>query len=279
MKHILFVLILFTFKLNAENFPSKPKNYVTDIADILTDNEERLLNEKLHRFEDSTSNQLFIYIAKSLDDKNLEDYSRTIFNTWGIGQKDKNNGVLVAIFIEDRKFRIQVGYGLEASLPSTLTKQIQDEDMRPLCKEKDYYAGIDKGVDKLIYYSKNEFKPKSKYYKLYIAAGISYLINIIFFSINLYSLKKWKNKPKQRKKNIIACLIFLPLPGIGSIVLMGLCSVINDKKERAYYSETDLDYEIRMQRNRSSSSSSSSDDSFSGGSGGSSDSGGSSSDW
>ena len=279
MKNFLLIFILFVFKLGSENFPTKPENYITDIADVLTDNQERLLNKKLKAFEDSTSNQLFIYIAKSLDGKNLEDYSRTIFNTWGIGQKDKNNGVLIAIFIEDRKFRIQVGFGLEASLPSTLTKQIQDQDMRPLFKEKDYNAGIDIGVDKLIYYSKNEFKPRSKYYKLYIAAGISYLINIIFFSINLYSLKKWKNKPKQRKKNIIACLIFLPLPGIGSIVLMGLCSVINDKKERGYYHETDLAYEMRMRRDRTSSSSSSSDDSFSGGGGGSSDSGGSSSDW
>jgi uncharacterized membrane protein YgcG len=279
MKHILFLFILCSSFVNAQDFPNKPTNYITDVADILTDNEERELNNKLHTFEDSTSNQLFIYIAKSLNGKNLEDYSRTIFNTWGIGQKEKNNGVLIAIFIEDRKYRIQVGYGLEAALPSVLTKQIQDDEMRPLFREKDYYGGIDVGVDKLIYYSKNEFKPKSKYYKLYIAGGISLIINIIFFSINVSALRKWKNKPKQRKKNIIACLIFLPLPGLGTVALMGLCTVIFDKKERAYYHETDLEYERRMQRERTNSNSSSNDDSFSGGGGGSSDSGGSSSDW
>lgn len=279
MKQILVILFFLVLKLGAQNFPQQPLNYVTDNAAVLSNEQEELLNNKLKSFEDSTSTQIFIYLETSLNGKNLEEYSKTIFNTWGIGQKSKNNGVLIAVFIEDRKYRIQVGYGLEKVLPSEFTKQIQDEEMRPFFREKKYYGGIDVGVDKLIYYSKNEFKPRSKYYKLWIAGGVSYILNIIFFSINLLALRKWKNKPKQRKKNIVACLIFLPLPGLGTIVLMGLCTVIYDKKDRAYFDETDLEYERRMQRDRSNSNSSSSDDSFSGGGGGSSDSGGSSSDW
>ncbi|MDX2174084.1 MAG: TPM domain-containing protein [Bacteroidota bacterium] len=279
MRQILVTLFFLVLKLGAQNFPQQPLNYVTDNAAVLSSQQEELLNAKLKSFEDSTSTQIFVYLETSLNGKNLEEYSKTIFNTWGIGQKDKNNGVLIAVFIEDRKYRIQVGFGLEKVLSSELTKQIQDEEMRSFFRDKNYYGGIDVGVNKLIYYSKNEFKPRSKYYRLYVAAGVSYILNIIFFSINLLALRKWKNKPKQRKKNIVACLIFLPLPGLGTIVLMGLCSVIYDKKGRAYYDETDLEYERRMQRDRANSNSSSSDDSFSGGGGGSSDSGGSSSDW
>ncbi len=284
MKHFVFLLLLFPSFVSGQTnwwkeFPAKPVNYVTDEADILTQQQEKLLNIKLRAFEDSTSNQLFIYLASSLHGKNLEDYSKKIFNTWGIGQKDKNNGILIAVFIDDRTYRIQIGYGLEEVLPSALTQQIQDDDMRPHFKEKNYYKGIDAGIDQLIYYSKHEFKPPGPFDYLLIPMGVSYAISLLFFIVNLLSLRKWKNQPKRRKKNILACVIFLLVPGLGTIVLIGLCTVINDKSESEYDSETDLAYERRMRKERSSSSGGSSRDSFSGGGGGSSGSGGSSSRW
>jgi uncharacterized membrane protein YgcG len=284
MKNCLLLLLLFPLSINAQitlygRFPTEPVNYVTDQAGVLSQSEEDQLNAKLKNFEDSTSNQLFIYIAESLRANDLEDFSREIFNKWGIGQKDKNNGILIAIFIKDRKYRIQVGYGLEAALPSELTLQIQDEDMGPRFKEKDYYEGIDAGVDQLIYYSKNEFKPRSWLYPYYPLLIGAYSISALFFIINLLSLRKWKNQPKRRKKNLLACAVFLLVPGLGTIVLIGLCTVINDKKESEYDNETDIAYERRMRKDRSSSSNSSSDDNFSGGGGGSSGSGGSSSSW
>jgi uncharacterized protein len=284
MKYLTIILLLFPLFVSGQTnewrkFPAKPTNYVTDQADILTPYEEEQLNTKLRAFENSTSNQLFIYIAGSIQGRNLEAYSKEIFNTWGVGQKDKNNGILIAIFISDRKYRIQIGYGLEAILPSALTKQIQDDDMRSHFREKDFYEGINAGVDQLIYYSKNEFKPRSPYYNLWIAAGVAYAISILFFIINLLSLRKWINQPKRRKKNILACTIFLLVPFLGTIVQIGMCTVINDKKESEYDLETDDLHEKRMRREKLSSGGSSSGSSFSGGGGGSSGSGGSSSGW
>lgn len=87
--------------------------------------------------------------------------SQEIAGAWDIGQKGKINGVLITVFINNHKFRIHTGYGMEGILPDLLTKRIQDEDMRPSFKQNNYYEGINNGVDKLIYYSKHEYNTNS----------------------------------------------------------------------------------------------------------------------
>jgi uncharacterized protein len=305
MKHFtfLFLILLLQLFVNTQitlygRFVTEPVNYVTDQAGVLAQYEEDQLNGKLQNFEDSTSNQLFIYVAKSLRANDLEDFSREIFNKWGIGQKDKNNGILIAIFIDDRKYRIQIGYGLEAALPSELCKQIQDEFMGPHFKQKNYYEGIHAGVDKLIYYSRHEYTPPTAFERMHTPILVTFLIGLVIFAINLASLKKWNNQPKRKQKYLLLGVSFLGGAAILTVIavfvtespyalvplLLGvfaeilLCTVINDKDEIKYDNETDTAYErrMRMQRERSNDSSS---DSFSGGGGGSSDRGGSSSSW
>ncbi|MBI3219416.1 MAG: TPM domain-containing protein [Bacteroidetes bacterium] len=307
MKHLILALFLFPLFVNGQGFPKKPTNYVTTFDPFYTNKsylskkQEEALNAKLRAFEDSTSSQLFIYITGGLYANDLEDYSREIFNTWGIGQKDKNNGILIAIFIEDRQYRIQVGYGLEAALPSDLCKQIQDEHMGPHFKKADYFEGINAGVDQLIFYSRHEYRPPSAFEQMKIPIIVTFLVGIILLIINLSSLKKWSNQPKRKQKYLILGILFLVIPMILAIVinsfqteahylmiaiLLGsfaellLCIVINDKGEVRYDYESDAAYERRMreQAARESSSSDSSSDSGSGG-GGSSGSGGSSSSW
>ncbi len=310
MKYFLYLLLLFPWPANGQGFPKKPENYVTVFdpfygnESFLSEQEEELLNAKLRAFEDSTSNQLFVYLTYSLFGKNLEDHSREIFNTWGIGQKDKNNGILIAIFIRDRRYRIQVGYGLEATLPSDLCRQIQDEEMGTHFKNENFYKGIDAGIDQLIYYTKNKgvFKPRDPNEDLWTTVYGASAISLLLFIINLFSLEKWKNLPKRKRKYLTLVVAFLLIPLLGPLVykvfnltnglilmlppLMGsvasllLCLTINDKDEIRHDNETDSAYErrMRMERDRASSSDSS-DDSFSGGGGGSSDRGGSSSSW
>ncbi len=306
MKYLILLLLLFPFFVNGQKngwqgFPEKPDNYVTDQEDVLSEEEKTILNTKLRAFEDSTSNQLFIYLAKNLNGKDLEDYSKEIFNTWGIGQKDKNNGILIAIFINDRQFRIQIGYGLEGALPSELTKQIQDEEMGPQFKKTKYYEGIDAGIDQLMYYSKHEYTPPSPIEKILTPLTVSYSIGLLFFIINMFSLKKWKNQPTRKRKYLLLNILFLVSPIIltvgmsllstlepfllllpsfsGTFVSILLCTVINDKDEIRYDHETDDAYLRRMKERATHDSRSSSGDSFSGGGGGSSGSGGSSSRW
>jgi uncharacterized protein len=306
MKHFtfLFLILLLPLFVNAQitlygRFVTEPVNYVTDQAGVLAQYEEDQLNDKLRNFEDSTSNQLFIYVAESLRANDLEDFSREIFNKWGIGQKDKNNGILIAIFIDDRKYRIQIGYGLEATLPSELCKQIQDEFMGPHFKQKNYYEGINAGVDKLIYYTRHEYKPPTAFEKMQTPILVTFLIGLVIFAINLASLKKWNNQPKRKQKYLLLGVSFLGGAAILTVIavfvtespyaivplLLGvfaeilLCTVINDKDDIKYDNESDNEYDRRMLRQRSRSSNDSSSDSFSGGGGGRSGSGGSSSSW
>jgi uncharacterized protein len=315
MKALFSILLLLPLLASGQKdwrkeFPKKPTNYVTDDANILSPREEELLNAKLRAFEDSTSNQLFVYLDDRYDN-DLEDYSKEIFNTWGIGQKDKDNGILIATFARDREYRIQVGYGLEAALPSDLCKQIQDEEMGPHFKNENFYEGINAGIDKLIYYSKNKYEPPSPLQQMQIPLAVASVAGVVLFIINFLSLKKWNNQPKRKRQYLLFNILFLaasvtlsviflsfdkiefnemvipasavmiPLVG-GLVALIILCIIMNDKNEMRHDHESDEAYDRRMrereERERRDSSSSS-DDSFSGGGGGSSDSGGSSSRW
>lgn len=284
MKHWFIIIGLIPFLLQAQDFPQQPVNYVTDNAEILTYEEEEKLNAKLKAFEESSANQLFIYTANSLNDNNLEDLSRTIFNTWKIGQKDKNNGILIAVFIDDRKFRIQVGLGLEQMLSSDLTQRIQDGEMKPLFKNRQYYEGLDIGVDKLIYYSAH----KAEWYeKVPWGLFILFLVfNIIIFVILFFITKSLKERPVAQKTLRILSGIFLLIPFIGAflmIILIIIGAVMHKGNSGVVSAAADDDQFFLSSRHRhregNDSSFSSSDSSFDGGGGGSSDSGGSSSDW
>lgn len=299
MKRLLLFLFL-PLLLNAQDFPSKPSNYVTDEANILSDEQEQSLNTKLRSFEDSSTNQLFIYIASSLNGKDLTSYSQDIFHTWKIGQKDKNNGILISIFINDHKFRIHTGYGLEGVLPDLATKHIQDNDMRPLFKQNQYYEGIDKGVDQLIYYSKHEFKAseKSDDIPIFGLFVLFYSISLSFLLIILFVTKSIKDNPKAKKNlNTISVILFI-IPFLGSVLLvimifivifyrLSLSKTFNISTVRSsnYSSWDNIDNDNYSKSDSSSSSLSNSDSSsdssssFDGGGGGDSGGGGSSSDW
>lgn len=166
MKYLILLLLLIPVLVNGQNFPLKPKNYVTRFDPsysknfALTQQEEDLLNAKLRAFEESTGIQLFVYITQYGPIKTKETLAQQIFNAWGIGQKDKNNGALIAIFTSDQEF-VVVGRGLEAILNYDTCMEILDEEMSSHFQDKNFYQGIDAGIDKLVHYSKNQYEPPS----------------------------------------------------------------------------------------------------------------------
>jgi uncharacterized protein len=277
----LFLLPLYLFA----QYPAKPLNYVTDEAKVLSIEQQEALNTKLNDFEKSSTNQIFVYITASLNGNNLESLSQEIFHNWKIGSQKNDNGLLIAIFVNDHKFRIQTGYGLEGNLPDLLTKKIQDETMRPYFKHNDFYTGLDKGLDKLIYYSANSYQSdeQSTLLKNTLKSWlIGYMPNLALLIIVLYSLYR-KNPSKQRtglaKGLLLVLAIALALmPCIGAIFLFIMVFSISNTKKwgrsyssgGSYWSGSDSGY---------SSSDSSSGSDFSGGGGGDSGGGGSSSDW
>lgn len=130
-----------------------PSRMVTDMAGLLSLKERTDLENKLAAFADSTTIQLVVVTIPSLEGAVLETYATKLFNTWGIGQKDKNNGLLILVAAEDRKVRIEVGRGLEEYVTNSEAKMIIDKNIVPDFKQGDYYAGIVKAVDVLCYKS------------------------------------------------------------------------------------------------------------------------------
>ena len=119
---------------------------VVDEAGILSESTEQQIGLLIRSHQDSTSNQLAVLTVSSLEGEVLEDYSLRVARTWGLGQADKNNGVLLLVAVAERKIRIEVGYGLEGDLPDITAKRIIDGDMTPYFRQGDFDNGILLGV-------------------------------------------------------------------------------------------------------------------------------------
>ena len=155
-------LVFCTFVAFSQKLPDKPSTLVTDYTNTLTEEQRLTLERKLDTFDDSTSSQIAVLMMTSVGNYDIADYAQKVGRAWGIGQKGKNNGLLLLIAKGDRKVTIQTGYGMEGSIPDAITHEIIQNDIVPRFKVNDYYGGIDAAVDDLIKYSKGEYKSDKK---------------------------------------------------------------------------------------------------------------------
>jgi len=123
---------------------------VNDTADILSSSTVRDLETLLKAHEDSTSNQVVVLTVRSLDGESIEEYSIAVAEQWKLGQKGKDNGVLLLIAVEDRKVRIEVGRGLEGVLPDITCGSIIRKEITPRFREGDYDGGVTAGVHAIL---------------------------------------------------------------------------------------------------------------------------------
>jgi len=160
------LILFFHFQAFSQNIPdpTNPPRLVNDFADVLSDAQEQALEQKLIGYEDSTSNQVAIVLVKNLDGDDVADYAVKLALKWGIGSK-KNNGVLLLAAIDDKKSRIEVGYGLEGVLTDLTTKRILTEDLKPSFKQSQYYEGLDLATTHIIQATKGEYKGEYQYSK------------------------------------------------------------------------------------------------------------------
>ncbi len=164
LKKLLFTWLLLSscVILFAQDFPQKSNTLVTDYTNTLTADQKQNLENKLVAFNDSTSTQIAVVLLKSVGDYDINEYATKLGRNWGIGQKGKNNGILMLIAIGDRKVSIQTGYGAEGAVPDITTHEIIENDLKPNFKQGNYYAGIDAGTTSLIKYMKGEYKADPK---------------------------------------------------------------------------------------------------------------------
>jgi len=103
----------------AEVIPPKPEKYFNDYAHVASSATVTELNQRLEQFERDTSSQIVVAVyPKMQSDSSIEDYTVRVAQSWGIGQKGKDNGAVLFVFVQDRKMYIQVGYGLEGPCPT-----------------------------------------------------------------------------------------------------------------------------------------------------------------
>jgi len=144
-----FIVLLSTIMVHAQDVPFLGGR-VNDYAGILSSNTISELNSKLKVFEDSTSIQVVVLTISSLEGSALEDYSVKVAQTWKLGQKGKDNGVLLLVVKDDRKIRIEVGYGLEGTLTDALCSVIIQREILPKFRKKDYDGGIKIGIASIL---------------------------------------------------------------------------------------------------------------------------------
>jgi len=123
---------------------------VVDEAGVLDGGTKAVLERKLADFEARTSDQLVVVTLKSLQGATIEDFGVELGRRWRIGQKDKNNGVLLIVAPNERKVRIEVGYGLEGALPDAVAKLIIDTSIIPRFRSGDISGGVSRGVEDII---------------------------------------------------------------------------------------------------------------------------------
>jgi uncharacterized protein len=150
LSFFLFLGFLFSGSAFALSVPDHPVGRVHDEAGLLTVDQRQNLESKLAAFEQETTNQIVVAIFPSLEGESLEDYSIRLAEKWKIGQKGKDNGIILLIFPNDRRLRIEVGYGLEAALPDAYASRIIEEKLKPNFRHGNFYTGIDQAVDALM---------------------------------------------------------------------------------------------------------------------------------
>src|SRR3990172_3356206 len=156
---LLFILAWQVFAQRSKSIQpeNKIKTYVTDKTGTLSSSQIQTLENKLSGFDKETSTQVVVWMISSLEGESLEEKSIEIAEQNGIGQKSKNNGVLLFIAKDDRKLRIEVGYGLEGALPDALCGQIIRKEITPKFKQGNFYEGISAGIDAIIKATKGEY--------------------------------------------------------------------------------------------------------------------------
>jgi uncharacterized protein len=183
---------LATASFATEVIPPKPAAYFDDYAGVVSKEAAVRLNEQLAQFERETSNQVVVAVFPKMEsDSSIEDYTQRVAQAWGVGQKERRNGAVLFVFIQDRKMFIQVGYGLEGPLPDATAFDITEYQIKPHFRNNDYEGGLAAGIDSILKAIRGEYKGSGKTVtEQHGNAGIPSFLFIIIFIIALILISR-----------------------------------------------------------------------------------------
>ncbi|MHC1547513.1 TPM domain-containing protein [Phyllobacterium sp. K27] len=145
----LVLLAIFSVHVFAAELPALTGR-VVDAANVINPGTREAITRQLEAFEKKSSDQVVVVTVPDLDGEDIESYSNRLYRHWALGQKQENNGVLLVVAPNDRKVRIEVGYGLEGTLTDLLSKLIIENSIIPGFRSGDYSGGISRGVGDII---------------------------------------------------------------------------------------------------------------------------------
>lgn len=134
--------------LAVAQFPA-PTGFVNDFAGVLDANTRAHLDGRVQAYERETHNEMAIAIFSSLGGRTIEDLAVRLFEQWGVGKRAQNNGILLVVAVQDRRVRIEVGYGLEGKVPDAQAGRIIRDIIAPKFRQGDYAGGLEAAIDEL----------------------------------------------------------------------------------------------------------------------------------
>ncbi len=194
-KHLVILLtsllgLTFFWQTTLGQIPAKPalsEGQVIDQADILSDAEEKRLENYLLQLDKSGSSQIVVYTLQKLPSRmNENDFAIGILNEWEVGEKGKDNGVVLLVAIDDKRVAIQTGYGAEQYLTDDAASRIISEDMRAPFRKGRYADGINVAVKKIDGYLTGKYKREGKYYDGESDGSIFGIPPILFFILAVF---------------------------------------------------------------------------------------------
>ncbi len=228
-----FLFVFFPF-LTFANLPQN-QGYVTDLSDIFSDNEKQQLISQIQKIEKDTTAEIAVITVQTTNGEDIAQFATDVGQTWGIGKKDKDNGLVIAIATEDKKWFIASGYGLEGTIPDAIAKRIGEKYFPTNFRAGKYFNGVSQtllDIEKLL---QNDPTIKSEYVSSDIPVTLSsdqFLRAIAFGFLEFWILiptivlgKKWvmKKKEKHIKRSFMASLIhFLCMVFLGFLITSSL---------------------------------------------------------
>lgn len=211
----LFILLALGTPLKAQlPSPPNPPRLVNDYTGTLSSSQINTLEHKLVAYNDSTSTQILVLLVDDLQGYDVHEYATKIGHSWGVGQKDKGNGIV--ILVKPKKGRekgqadINTGYGMEEYVSDATAKRIIEKEMIPAFKEGDYYTGIDNAVKVIIDLCSGKFTQDE--YK----GGYPLWVTILIVIVVLYVFIKFSGRGGQNYSGGGSRTIWIPMGGGGS---------------------------------------------------------------
>lgn len=218
-KSIILGMLCVSALLGAITFPSLNHSRIVDEAGLFSQAQKATLESTLSAHESATTNQIVVVTLASLQGYDIVDFGYQLGRAWGIGTKERNNGVLLIIAPNERKVRIEVGYGLEGALPDAIAHSIIQNTILPAFKAKNYFEGASKGVNAIISAIKGEYKADKSAHK---SAQQSFVVPILFFLFFIFNAFFHSRQTEQKK--VVPSLFLGLVAGVLSWFIFALLS-------------------------------------------------------